>query len=114
MLTRAERQAGRAFRDRCAAELAETFTTDPPTYTIAPVAPPVLRHSCPARGGRSTAMPISEVYLPSPDDDTHNVPAGLFAFIYRQGACRLCGQTARSDRHRVVLAAQRPPLDTRR
>ncbi len=114
MLTPAEKESGRRFRARQVAELARTFVDDPPTYTVPVVAPLVFRHSCPARGGRSTALHLDEVYLHSPADPEHKIPADLFGFIYRAGICRMCGQTARSDQHRLVLVAERPPLHGRR
>ena len=137
MLSSIDKHAVRFFRDRCAAELAATFDTDPPTYTV-PVVTGHFRHPCPQRNLRSTALQVDEVYRLSPAFDVHTapsyvhvqdssdpatpvvppgiqvvltrVPAALFGFIYRAGRCRFCGQSARSREHRLVLAHQRPPL----
>ena len=109
-LSPAEKAAGRAFRDRAAAELATRFAADPPTFQVPPVVA-IVRHACPGRGGRSTALALREVYQLSPA--AGDIPAGRFAFIHRDGRCRHCGATARSATGRVVDAHTRPPLHGR-
>ncbi len=140
MLSSTDKLAGRFFRERCATELARSFIDDPPTYTV-PVVSGHFRHPCPKRRMRSTALQVDEVYRPSPELDVITAPGfsqvqepgtvvipctdprlrytisrvhrGLFAFIYRAGRCRFCGQTARSRDFRLVLAHERPPLHGR-
>jgi len=115
MLTPAEKQAGRLFRAAEEEVLTRSFLEDPPTYTVLPVSGQ-YRHECPRRQGRSTALSLHEVYVRSPQTDIAEpdgkttVPAGRFAFIFREGRCRFCGQIARSNRGRLVDASQRHPL----
>jgi len=109
-LSPAEKAAGRAFRDAAQADLLATFDTDPPAFTV-PSFLALYRHHCPARAGRSTALPLHEIYLHSPADG--DVPAGRFGFIYRAGRCRSCGQQARSRAGRLVDAQVRPPIHGR-
>lgn len=111
-LTPPEKAAGRSFRDRAEADLATTFQADPPDLVV-PHFIALYRHSCPARKDISTALELKEMYLLSPAYPQHNVPAGRFGFLYRQGRCRLCGQTARSRTGRLVDAHERPPLHGR-
>ncbi len=111
MLSPEEKAAGRRFRDDCQAWLINLVDTTAPTF-IVPNFIAIYRHPCPARNHRSTAMELAETYLPSPAFDT--IPAGRFAFLYRSGRCRHCGQTGMSRAGRLVDAHTRPPLkDTR-
>jgi hypothetical protein len=113
----AEKIAGRRFRDDAQAKLSATFDRDAPTH-IVPTYLGIYRHDCPAaRAGRTTALELKEMYVPSPeytvttDDGSHSwVAPGRFAFIYRQGRCRSCGATARSDTGRLVDGWARPPI----
>lgn len=134
-----EKAAGRAFRDCAQAALGKAFRTDPPTYE-APHFLGVYRHRCPARAGRSSALGLTEAYLRSPayevlgtngqpwiaveadrplvpdgppEEVIGRVPAGRFGFIYREGRCRGCGQTARSKAGRLVDGWERPPIHRR-
>lgn len=109
-LTGEEKVAGRRFRVTAQAVLAELSAANPPTYPV-PVVLGVLRHACPSRGGISTALVLREVYIPSPAYDA-NVPAGRFAWIYREGRCAGCGQTARSE-GRLVDGWERAPIHGR-
>jgi hypothetical protein len=113
VLSPAERVAGRAFRDHWQATLRERHGQDPPTHdALAYLA--VFRHGCAARHGASTAIALKEVYHLSPAyviDDGH-VPAGRFAFIYKEGRCQHCQATVRSA-GRLVDAWERPPLHGR-
>ena len=111
-LTREEKEVGRRFRDEAEQALRETFHADPPTYTVLNCLA-LLRHLCPARAGRSTALELKEIYLYSPRYPGFEVPAGRFGYLYRQGRCRACGQTARSG-GRLVDAHDRPPLPAAR
>lgn len=108
-LTPEEKQAGRLFRDTCQAELVAQVEAKPPTY-IVPNWIAVYRHPCPARGNRSTALELHEVYRQSPEYPQYGVPAGRFGFIARAGSCRACGHTAGSRAGRLVDARERPPL----
>ncbi len=106
-LTPQEKAVGRVFRDQCADELHRSFDTDPPDYTVPDVLA-LFRHLCSARGLKSTALELREIYVSSPASD--GVPHGRFGFIYRAGRCRWCGQTARSRTFRLVDRWDRPPL----
>ncbi len=108
-LTADEKRVGRAFRAAAEAELARFFKEDPPTYTVLSVLG-VLRHECPARGGVSTGLELREVYLRSPADEPARIPEGRFAFVYRKGRCRFCGQTARSSSGRLIDGTGRGPI----
>ena len=55
MLSVAEKQVGRVFRDAAQAALLAGFDADPPTYQV-PNFLALYRHNCPARQGRSTAL----------------------------------------------------------
>jgi hypothetical protein len=107
-----EKAAGRAFRDEMQVALLRSHTADPPDHVV-PNFIALYRHACPRRQGRSTALELKERYIPSPPYPDHGVPAGRFAFIYREGVCRGCGQTARSKAGRLTLAEERPPLHGR-
>ena len=109
-LSTEEKAAGRVFRDEMQAALLRSHTADPPDHTV-PNFLSLYRHSCPARQGRSTALELKEVYVSSPSYP--DVPAGRFGFIYKQGVCRGCGQTARSRAGRLVDAYERPPIHGR-
>ncbi len=107
-LSAAEKAAGRDFRDTAQGALLRAFDLDPPDIAV-PNFIAVYRHACPARGGRSTAIELRECYRISPAYPQHQVPAGRFGFIWRAGACRHCGATARSRAGRLVDAHERPP-----
>lgn len=110
MLTPQEKEAGRAFRDAVQNELLATFETDPPTHVV-PNFIAMFRHKCSARGGRSSPLELKEVYKFSPAHGP--VPARRFGFIYKEGKCRYCGNTARSRAGRLVDAHVRLPLSWR-
>lgn len=105
--TAQEKEVGRAFRDDLDAKLAASFDADPPTYAVATYLA-IYRHNCPARQRRSTAMVLREMYRLSPAEP--GVPLGRFGYIYREGLCSGCGQTARSRIGRLVDGWSRPPL----
>jgi len=111
-LTIPEKEVGRRFRDQAQADLLATFETAPPTYTV-PNFIALYRHNCPARNGLSTALELKEMYRASEADPEWGVPAARFGFIWREGRCRSCGQTARSRAGRLVDAHQRPPISGR-
>lgn len=119
-LSCAEKIAGRQFRDAAQAKLLATFDGEKaPTYT-APNFLGIYRHNCPARQGRSTGLVLDEIYTPSPECDIFTddgsrewVAPGRFGFIYREGRCRGCGQTARSKAGRLVDGWVRPPIHGR-
>lgn len=112
MLTAAEKAAGRVFRDNVQARLDALNSMDPPTYNALTFIA-VFRHLCPARDLRSSALELKEIYVASPIYPEHGVPPGRFGFIYRQGRCRGCGHTARSESGRLVDGQQRPPISGR-
>lgn len=137
-----EKAAGRRFRDDAQAILAATFLTDHPTYSV-PNFIGIYRHACAGRTNRSTALELKEIYLPSPayqvstrkgqidqvvrEDEPFmpfiavplepyqltRIPAGRFGFIYREGRCRSCGDTARSRAGRLIDGWERPPISGR-
>lgn len=112
-LSAGEKHAGRKFRNVIELYLVNLNEADPPD-----VSPPhflaLVRHLCPARGNKSTAIELHERYISSPTYPDEGVPEGRFAFIFREGDCRGCGRTARSNTGRVVDSYQRPPLTHRR
>lgn len=108
--TEEEKAVGRQFRETAQAALLASFDTGPPNYVV-PNFIALYRHNCDARGGRSTALNLKEIYQFSPADA--GVPAGRFGFIYKAGRCAYCGQTARSRAGRLVDAHERPPLASR-
>lgn len=108
-LTEQDKTAARLFRDQAQADLIATFEADPPTYTV-PTFIALYRHLCASRGHKSVALELKEIYVVSPIYPEHGVPAGRFAFLYRQGRCRGCGQTARSRKGRLVDGWKRPPI----
>lgn len=137
MLTEAEKAAARAWRDAQMQALAARNEAEPPGMAL-PVFLRHVRHECEGRPGRSVSFHFREVYLPSPAYAVHPdgcvdlipepdgmdrvdgtvgtviVPAGRFAFIYREGACPDCEVIARSRAVigtgcRLVVAEERPP-----
>lgn len=111
-LTEPEKIAGRRFRDDCTAWLREFNRVNPPTYDV-PHFLGLYRHLCAGRNNRSTAMELKEQYIPSPIYPDEGSPAGRFGFIWREGRCRACGQTARSGEGRLVDGWERPPITGR-
>lgn len=111
-LTEVEKNVGRLFRSAAEGQLSALNEKDPPTYS-APFFLGVYRHLCPAKGSHSRAMELKEQYLVSPIYPDENVPAGRFGYIYREGRCRACGQTARSMVGRLVDGWERPPITGR-
>jgi hypothetical protein len=131
-LTPAEKQAGRAFRDARQAGLDARNAASPPGEFALAVWR-VFRHECPESSppGGSIGIVLRERYESSPaygacycgvtevfgpefphwDCDGSKVYAadGLFAWIWKEGACSGCGLAVRSKTGRVVLAADRPP-----
>lgn len=92
--------------------LLDDLNESSPADLDAPVVLILPRHGCPkARQARaagravSVAIRLKEIYRESYD--------GIHAIIYREGMCPRCNQTARSKRGRVVLIAERPPLEGR-
>ncbi len=129
-----EKAAGRLFRDAEQLLLDAVNATDPPTYVV-PVVIALFRHRCPARRMRSTSLELKEVYRASAkivvesDEGVHTafwftdwwpgraalvdtwmVQAARFGFVYRDGRCRGCAQTARSVTGRLVDGWERPPI----
>jgi hypothetical protein len=100
-LTPAEKAAGRVFRDAACAALTALHSASPADLSF-PVVVHHPRHLCAALDDRSISFECREVYQLSPD--------GIFAFIYKEGKCRHCQITSRSQDWLFVLAAERPPL----
>lgn len=111
-LTDDEKKVGKLFRAQSVEKLDEINEIDPPTYEV-PFFLGIYRHLCSARHGRSTGMELKEKYLLSPMYPDDGVPAGRFGFVFREGRCRACGQTARSRVGRIVDGWERPPLTGR-
>lgn len=111
-LTPLEKQAGRLFYADCERQLASINDIDPPTYDV-PVFLSVYRHLCHGRGNRSTGLELKERYWESMTYPQFGVPAGRFGFLFREGRCRGCAESARSRTGRIVDAWTRPPLTGR-
>lgn len=122
-LTESEKTAGRWFRDVEQQRLLESFDDAPPTYQV-PNFLAHYRHNCEKRRGVSTAMELKEIYIFSPEvhvsgkevvesGGEETIPAGRFGFIYKEGRCSGCRQTARSRAGRLVDAYDRPPVHGR-
>lgn len=62
-----------------------------------------VRHEC--AGGHQRSLALNEHYERHDD--------GVHAVLWREGSCRRCSLTARSEQARVVIAAERPPLSGR-
>lgn len=107
-----EKAAGRIFRSAEEVALVQLNELQPPTYD-APFFIALFRHICTAKGSKSVAMELKEQYVVSPIYPAENVPAGRFGYIYREGRCRACGQTARSRTGRLVDGWERPPITGR-
>lgn len=111
-LTAVEKAAGRTFKENSAAHLLLLNEVAPPDFVV-PFFLGLFRHLCAAKDDRSVAMELKERYLVSPIYPDGNVPAGRFGYIFREGHCRGCGQTARSGVGRLVDGWERPPLTGR-
>lgn len=107
-----EKSAGRQFRADCEKALAALNERDPATYEV-PFFLGLYRHLCEGKASRSVAMELKERYWVSPIYEEENVPAGRFGFLFREGRCRACGQTARSRAGRLVDGWERPPITGR-
>ncbi len=111
-LTAEEKTAGHAFRLAQRERLGAINAADPPSFLVPPYIA-LYRHLCPARRMRSTALELKEIYVASPIYPEHGVESGRFGYIWREGRCRGCGQSARSDVGRLVDGWQRPPISGR-
>lgn len=107
-----EKKAGRRFRDDCTTQLITLNEVTPPTYDV-PFFLAIFRHLCAARNKRSTGLELKERYWVSPIYPDENVPAGRFGYLFREGRCRACGQSARSRIGRLVDGWERPPISGR-
>jgi len=90
----------------CPAETADALRSllsdqDPPDMVVPPVLANV-RHEC--GEGRQRALPLRERYEYSEDRE--------WAILWREGTCRRCGMTMRSE-GRIVRVSERPPLTGR-
>lgn len=97
---------------------------DPPTYRPTALGAN-FRHLCTkARQakltgkGVSTAITLKERYVTGwliGDDEIEPLtdPDAEVAILYREGTCKSCREVARSPQGRVVLTAERPPLEGR-
>jgi hypothetical protein len=128
-LTRAEKLAGRHFRDAQQAILAALWESDPDPASTSPFLRH-YRHDCAARR-HSWSLELSEAYALSPElwvcycsmvgpnetvphddcDGGVKVPAGRFGFIYLEGTCPDCGLRVRSGMGRFMDAYTRPPRE---
>jgi hypothetical protein len=130
MLTRAEKLAGRWFRQQMHEHLAVVNAADPPSVSV-PWVLRHVRHNCASRDGLSVSFEAREVYVLSPeiwvcycsaagllgdsfphDDCQGGVVAaaeGRFAYIYKEGRCT-CGVTGRSPSGHVADAYERLPI----
>lgn len=133
-LTDEEKARGRIFRGVAQSELCWINSQSPPTFKPLPVSGH-YRHNCAARKGISTALQLHEVYMVSSTPigeqgavslhtacvllkkelseeclDGWPGDEGRFAYVFREGTCKGCGQTARSPIGVLVDAVERPPL----
>ena len=104
-LTDEEKARGRIFRDAQVQALSDRLELERPTYTP-PAFVSIYRHECAGRNNVSTALGLKEVYITS--------ECGTFGYIYKEGECRSCGETALSPIGKFVLSADRPPLENRK
>ena len=127
-----EKLAGRHYREIKNEALVRLNEESPPTYSVM-THWAQYRHLCSARRGISTALELKEIYEVSPeyaiclDADNHEfaipsnaipsdatlwelIPSGTFAYWYKEGKCRGCGQTGRSKVGVCKPAVMRPPL----
>lgn len=111
-LTGIEKECGRRFRSESEISLMTLNELHPPSYEV-PFFLGIYRHLCKARNNRSTGMELKEQYWVSPIYPDEKVPAGRFGYVFREGRCRACGQTARSRVGRVVDGWVRPPITGR-
>jgi hypothetical protein len=107
VLTHAERAAGRAWRSGQDAALHNLNAVLPVNEHPLPYVRHI-RHLCPGAGGRSVSFDYAEIYVTSPALEP-DIPAGRFAYVYREGRCALCEHTARSLTGRVVDGITRLP-----
>jgi hypothetical protein len=128
-LSRAEKLAGRHFRDEQGQALADAWKKDPEPATTSPFLRH-YRHDCTARR-HSWSLELAEVYELSPElwvcycsavgpngtvphddcDGGVKVPVGRFGFIRLEGTCPDCGLRVRSGTGRFVDAYTRPPRE---
>lgn len=108
--------AGVLFRTAAQAMLDDLNAVEPVQHK----APPLLalfRHVCSHKNNTSVAIQLQERFIQSdvPLPEFGWTPeqalalGGLLAFIFKEGVCRRCGESARSVTGRVVLTAERPP-----
>lgn len=135
VLTKEEKVAGRLFKASCQDKLDCLNESSPPTYLV-PNFLALFRHLCPGHAEVSTALELKEIYEYSPSfellrfgedlvesghpivteappDEAVLIPAKRFGFIYKEGKCKSCGQTARSKEGTFVDAYERAPLRSR-
>lgn len=100
-LTRAQKAAGREFREECSARL---LALDPSAARCTPYTV-WFRHEClpsdRAVQAGTWAMALKQHYWLSAD--------GLFAFMFRQGECPRCGLHVLSGTGRFAVAPDHPP-----
>jgi hypothetical protein len=125
-LSRAEKLAGRAFRERAVQAMDLAFSEMPETTEVRPLYLNFVRHVCPKHEGRTWAVQLKEYVLFSPRmyacycsavlaephvdcDGAVEIEESLFGWIWRAGSCP-CGYTVRSHGGRIVLAGDRGPL----
>lgn len=98
MLTAAEKEAGRAFRDACQAALDARNAADQ-AGMLALAVWRVVRHLCPDADGASVGITLRTV------TEFGNVTAadGRFAFISKEGHCSGCGLVVRTPKGRFAL-----------
>jgi hypothetical protein len=106
----------------------DRLNAESPPQHVAPNFLANFRHLCTkarqaqAKGtGVSTAITLKERYVTGWERTdsgrvlarTDYVSVPTHAILYREGRCAKCGDVARSDVGRVVLTAQRPPVEGR-
>jgi hypothetical protein len=135
-LSELEQKAGRIFRAGRQSALDDRNATVPPGGEADPLHR-VDRHACPAQGGASVGIELTEHREASPlywvcycslvaeyiqyvfphEDCQGGVPAagaGLLTFVWKDGRCPDCGLVLRSSRGRVALTADLQPLKERK
>lgn len=83
---------------------------DTPEY-IPPHFLSIYRHPCPEQRNVSKAIDLYERYLTAEDIERSDLAP--WAFIWKEGSCRKCKQTARSSKGLLVNTDKRPPISGR-
>lgn len=100
---------GRQLREALQAALDAEIAAKAPRYRP-PAYLAIMRHSCPAHAGRSTALQLIEDYtrVTDPISDPEGTPTE-FCWVVKRGRCRACGAEAITPEGVFDLQWRRPP-----